>query len=681
MNAATLLLFNGYVIFQLWILALRRTLAWKSVLIFFLAGFYSTSVAALILHFLASRFINPVLGVYTINPAIEEIVKILPVFIFIWGFKIARGDLGILDFMLMALASGTGFEVAEKLFYSSAGIPQTYTFTFWMPQQLLNDHYFFKIFHQSLPVIFAGHGILTAAIGLALGLTCISIYYPRWHKIALGLPVFLLAWAIFDHAMVNYLNSGGLLGMIVRRLNPIQEFFYFLDRAGKLIVYFLTASIFIALGMEEYILTRELKDSSDIRLPGEKPGLEVANEIRLLAKGFSMGWRYLLWLFKLFLVRRQLAYCQYHQTQSIIRPSPEDLRHLEVLKSNILSQLNRLKQFIPAPNPWKIVGLWSACLGSVLIRMKSMTWKSYWLLIYSLAWIVLFVWHPIVLTYKVWFIWLTQAMALAGMLRMVVTYLRFRKVPKPNLLKLDANEAVQFYSTIILLNMGLVLCVLAMVTYFVPVAKIANGWHFYFIWQAFGDFFNRWGGFLPEMLGINAGLIAVLPHIRTDENSRSVPDDSGTSTEEANIAAYQAAIEHALANPMNLPHDGKTFCNSFVSDVASKLGIDELAGKTAHGQYLYVGSHPESWQEVSAVEAQAFANQGKLVVGVAPSPDPENPEKHGHSTVVAPGYEAEETGSGKMPWIVDANKDDPAEPITANWRYFKDNPPKWYCRK
>lgn len=84
--------------------------------------------------------------------------------------------------------------------------------------------------------------------------------------------------------------------------------------------------------------------------------------------------------------------------------------------------------------------------------------------------------------------------------------------------------------------------------------------------------------------------------------------------------------------------DGFTDCNRFVNFVAEKLGYKKFVRLGQHDPILansmfrYMVSETAEWPEIDAVAAQAFANQGCLVIAAQ-----EKLGGHGHVCIVRPG--------------------------------------------
>lgn len=80
------------------------------------------------------------------------------------------------------------------------------------------------------------------------------------------------------------------------------------------------------------------------------------------------------------------------------------------------------------------------------------------------------------------------------------------------------------------------------------------------------------------------------------------------------------------------PRGGDTFCNKSVQHVAGRLGYEKLKGMLAN-QIVDFLSRSADWEPVEMDKAQAYANEGRLVVAGLQA------EPHGHVVVIRPGLE------------------------------------------
>lgn len=149
----------------------------------------------------------------------------------------------------------------------------------------------------------------------------------------------------------------------------------------------------------------------------------------------------------------------------------------------------------------------------------------------------------------------------------------------------------------------------------------------------------------------------------------------------ATLQSSIAAIEDASRAP---GCTGGNFCNYFVARIGQVRNIPYFRdvlyprspsndiggpdeGRKANQIYDFIAeavrSGASGWRELSASEAQAYANRGKFVVGVARSHDP---GASGHVGVVAPA-QMPKSGPGSGPWVRDAQS--PAASVRASARF------------
>lgn len=730
MDTLGLLLVNAWTIFQLWIVSLRRTINLKSITLFFLVGLFGTTIVAFILHFLTTRLLNPQVVAYTLNPFVEESVKVVPILIFLWFCRKARHNMGILDIMLLALAAGTGFEVGESLLYNMGHSNRHYVNSIWLPSITPYSDYYFTHFKHTLRFVFAGHGVMAAAIGVAVGFALYMKTTPKLAKVAWLVPLAVFLWTVYDHCMVNYLLSDTLFGIVTTKLNSILQIIYFFDRAGGLIVSAFTLSLILAIYLEERVVMNQLADEKHFRLEGEKSAVVLMGEFQVAVDKLSKGWKYLLELFAFFGSRRQLAYYKYFAKGF---SAQEDQIHLDYLRAVIAEKQSRLREMeqIPTTDAWNFQKGLQNIKNRTIDKFKTLNADGWLTVVLLLTWVVLFILQPNALRRSAGFYYLVLFLAAIGAIRTFVVYLRVLKAPKPDLSRMDSNGAVAHFSAVALTHLSAALTILAVAAYFLPWVKMVNEWHLYFLWNAFQKFYNNWGLHLPGMLGVNAGLLSALPGLLLPDfqpggaktptptptpgaGNEPIPQPAPTPTPYATptpsaptpgvgdkplpqpapaqtpeiseaelrlrrIKKYQKAIDDALQNPDNLPQGPITYCNRFVADVAAKLGINELKDMTADQQYTYV-SNSNQWKEVNSKEAQEAANNGKLVLGLTPKGSGE----HGHSTIVAPGHDMEwsDTCKESVPVLYDANRATPTTPRKATGCYiYSQNKPRWFVRK
>ncbi len=138
-----------------------------------------------------------------VAPITEEILKVLPVVVFFClGRNLSwRRITGPLDVMLLAAASGAGFNFIENIcrvtdnYWTNLG-PDTVALHaslhigpfYLFPDMIASDMY-------GVPTVWFGHAELTACIGLAMGL---GFYIRKYFKPWWLIPLFVLFWAIWE---------------------------------------------------------------------------------------------------------------------------------------------------------------------------------------------------------------------------------------------------------------------------------------------------------------------------------------------------------------------------------------------------------------------------------------------------------------------------------------------------
>jgi hypothetical protein len=167
-------------------------------------------------------------------PITEELWKIIPLLAALaWGRSRLWAQGGPLDFAVLAAATGAGMGFAEDLFvlgslgWSTPGSPLLGlgAGTAWVtlvvnpllrvPVDLSN----FDLDYQGLmsvvipslrvpdgAAVWPGHGIMPMAFGLALGWAAV-VRRRAGPRLALAIPVAVLAWSVWDHFIANWYRA------------------------------------------------------------------------------------------------------------------------------------------------------------------------------------------------------------------------------------------------------------------------------------------------------------------------------------------------------------------------------------------------------------------------------------------------------------------------------------------
>jgi hypothetical protein len=104
-----------------------------------------------------------------------------------------------------------------------------------------------------------------------------------------------------------------------------------------------------------------------------------------------------------------------------------------------------------------------------------------------------------------------------------------------------------------------------------------------------------------------------------------------------NPEVYRVKLADEVQKPDYQPHDGMTFCNFFVREVARWFDCtdfdDEGDWEKMASDYLDIMKKGGNWVEVGSEIGASAAQAGRLVVAGASAPEG---EKHAHVVIVAP---------------------------------------------
>jgi len=201
MQLISLLFIQVYTLFQLYLISINKKIGWQTAWLFLWVGALGVTALTLIVHLITTQIIPPEINSYTLNPLVEETLTLLPILLIAWKSSL-RQKLGVLDWMLLGAALGSGFGLME------VGIRIVGSAQEWNLNQVAWSRFATVIFswlperlHEGSG--YSGHGIAGALMGLGMGLWCTN---RRLGGIAF---LVLWGWAIFDHTLSNFTDGSG----------------------------------------------------------------------------------------------------------------------------------------------------------------------------------------------------------------------------------------------------------------------------------------------------------------------------------------------------------------------------------------------------------------------------------------------------------------------------------------
>lgn len=206
-------LWSFYVLLQFWFLCRSKTMPWKPIVLFVLAGVFLvvpfTTLTVNSLHVLFSGKTSDTWSIAIITPIFEEMWKLLPLGIFLL-FSRRASALSLSDYTLIGAATGVGFQLMEELsrrWLSSGILAKKFGYSFTMLGGETIHWDFFSLFpgrfEESLfpTLMTVSHPVHTAMIALACGIA--YRLRTRLTKWVFLFPAILLLWSILDHAVYN----------------------------------------------------------------------------------------------------------------------------------------------------------------------------------------------------------------------------------------------------------------------------------------------------------------------------------------------------------------------------------------------------------------------------------------------------------------------------------------------
>jgi len=296
------LLLGLYALGQLVVLGyLRATVSWRTLGCAVLVGLYACTALVYPIEFIAIRALelagvpDPVtVASYSVDPLIEETIKAAPLALL--ALKAGR-SLGMTDLVLLGASTGLGFRLAEEWLWLTKGIDPHLPFigglVAWLPGQETNVS--IQWGDRAFPLHIAGALVWTALAGFGIGLAR-TMPGPKIARILV--PLCVLAWVSFDHALVNFTVHHASGSTISAASYPAPAFTVFvLNGFGRAMPYYLLVALVAALWLD-WLVPRgarhargQLADLTQRLLPatiGKRPGTGRPNHSLLTLASFPL---------------------------------------------------------------------------------------------------------------------------------------------------------------------------------------------------------------------------------------------------------------------------------------------------------------------------------------------------------------------------------------------------------
>lgn len=213
-----------------------------------------------------------VLGYTYVAVFVEEPGKLLPLLLLPLVAHRRLRRLTAVDFLLLAAASGAGFQLAERLFTEvSLGAPDLSATTglFLPGGTTVTDP------AGDVLAVFSGHAVTTGLVGAALGLAIVGRHHGRWLWL---LPPSAMTLAVLEHLNLNARLAGA-------ELHPASELVHGLLGGGVLTPWLLLLSLVCAVAMDYRMIATAAESTPP--LPGRPPLVRL----RRWARGRSVAMR------------------------------------------------------------------------------------------------------------------------------------------------------------------------------------------------------------------------------------------------------------------------------------------------------------------------------------------------------------------------------------------------------
>jgi RsiW-degrading membrane proteinase PrsW (M82 family) len=204
-------------------------------------------------------------------PAVEETLKIAPLFWVLWRIGDRRWTLGATDVLLLAAVAGAGFYWVEEAYIVHSQGSWAFFGAFPTTEVISDRHGSFVI---------AGHAIWSGIAGLGIG---IALLLRGSHVRMLAIAASGWAWSVFDHGANNY---------NVNYRDAFSRAFQIVTGNGYLSLYLFVLGVFAAVALDFYFANLALPVLSEVKrppLPTSWAGLRRTWSYLRLRRGFGFA--------------------------------------------------------------------------------------------------------------------------------------------------------------------------------------------------------------------------------------------------------------------------------------------------------------------------------------------------------------------------------------------------------